>query len=101
MLTDSIRRKLLFGLSLVSLILTTLMMGGAYVLWSYSQVVDDLDQLISHAPRREVMVDSVFSLKNHLKTLLSENRKTWQEDLIAMRREEMEQDRLQKIQILY
>jgi len=92
MLTDSIRRKLLFGLSLVSLILTTLMMGGAYVLWSYSQVVDDLDQLISHAPRREVMLDSVFSLQNHLKALLSENRKTWQEDLIAIRREEMEQD---------
>ena len=92
MLTNSIRRKLLFGLSLVSLILFTLMVGGVYVLWSYSQVVDDLDQLISHAPRREVMLDSVVSLRRHLQSLLNENRKTWSDDLIAMRREEMEQN---------
>ena len=92
MLTNSIRRKLLFGLSLVSLILFTLMVGGVYVLWSYSQVVDDLDQLISHAPRREVMLDSVVSLRRHLQSLLNENRKTWSDDLIAIRREEMEQD---------
>jgi len=92
MLTDSIRRKLLFGLSLVSLILITLMVGGGYVLWSYSQVVDDLDQLISHAPRRETMLDSVVNLRNHLKSLLSENRRTWNAELIAVRREEMKQD---------
>ncbi|MBD3672932.1 MAG: HAMP domain-containing histidine kinase [Planctomycetaceae bacterium] len=92
MLTNSIRRKLLFGLSLVSLILITLMMGGAYILWSYSQVVDDLDQLISHAPRREVMLDSVVSLRRHLQSLLLENRKTWNDELIAIRREEMGQD---------
>lgn len=92
MLTNSIRRKLLFGLSLVSLILFTLMVGGVYVLWSYSQVVDDLEQLISHAPRREVMLDSVVSLKRHQRALLNENRKTWNDKLIAIRREEMQQD---------
>lgn len=72
MLTDSIRRKLLFGLSLVSLILIVLMMGGAYVLYSYSQVVDDLDQLLSDAPRKEAMLTEVISLKAHLRAFKAE-----------------------------
>ena len=92
MLTDSIRRKLLFGLSLVSLILITLMMGGAYVLYSYSQVVDDLDQLLSDAPRREAMLQEVISLKGHLWTFKSENPRGWNGQSLATGQANMKDD---------
>lgn len=92
MLTDSIRRKLLFGLSLVSLILIVLMMGGAYVLYSYSQVVDDLDQLLSDAPRREAMLKEVISLKGHLWTFKSENPRGWDDQSLAIGQTTMQED---------
>lgn len=92
MLTDSIRRKLLFGLSLVSLILIVLLMGGAYVLYSYSQVVDDLDQVLSDSPRREAMLEEVVSLKGHLRQLMAENPKGWNDRSLEVRQQEMQQD---------
>jgi two-component system, NtrC family, sensor kinase len=89
MLITSIRRKLLAGLGLVSLILFALTAGGSYVLMSYEQVVNDLDQVITEAPRRDAMLDAVVGLRRELKRYRADAQGRWNRELYLRRKPQM------------
>lgn len=63
MAMTSLRRKLIAGLLLVSAILALLTAGGAFVLMSYAQLVDDLDRAVNVVPRREPMLRAAQHLR--------------------------------------
>ncbi|HUG18435.1 MAG TPA: HAMP domain-containing protein, partial [Planctomycetaceae bacterium] len=86
MLTTSIRRKLLAGLVLVSLILFALTAGGSYVLMSYERVVNDFDQVVTEAPRRDAMLDATVKLRHELKRFRTETKGRWNEELYQQRK---------------
>lgn len=86
MLTTSIRRKLLAGLGLVSLILFALTAGGSYVLMSYERVVNDFDQVVTEAPRRDAMLDATVKLRHELKRFRAETKGRWNEELFEQRK---------------
>ena len=64
--TRTIRRKMVFGLSLVLVMLVTLSLSGISGLVSYRQTVRGLEQIINHVPRRADLTAAVALLNEPL-----------------------------------
>jgi hypothetical protein len=65
-LTRSIRRKLVLSLALVSAMLALLAFGAISGLWSYRNVVNDLDYTINSAPGRGDLLAAIAQLNDPL-----------------------------------
>lgn len=64
--TRSIRRKLLFGLALILVMLTILTMAGLSGLGSYRQSVDDLEFVMHDAPHTSTLTDAIVQIQKPL-----------------------------------
>ena len=64
--TRTIRRKMVFGLSLVLVMLVTLSLSGISGLVSYRQTVRGLEQIINHVPRRADLTAAIALLNEPL-----------------------------------
>ncbi len=60
--TRTIRRKMIFGLALVLVMLVTLSLSGISGLMSYRNAINDLDFSINSAPRRAELSDAIGML---------------------------------------
>jgi len=72
-LTRSIRRKMVFGLVLILVMLSMLSLSGISGLISYRDVVNDLDSCLNHAPRRADLLAAIGLLREPLLLRLSKD----------------------------
>ena len=75
-LTRSIRRKMVFGLALVLVMLATLSLSGISGQLSHRKLVNDLDFCLNQAPQRSDLVAAIGLLREPLLLRLSETPRT-------------------------